>query len=77
MVTNLSNEELKNIYWLTHKAKKLTGKNVEVDIISNYLLIDKLMSTEDEGEARKIEKQLLENMKKGGKMDERYSKTIR
>ena len=61
---HLSNEELKNIYWLIFEARKLTGKNMEEEIITNYLLLDKLLKTEDEEEAKAIEDKLLENMKK-------------
>ena len=61
---HLTNEELKNIYWLIFEARKLTGKNLEEEIITNYLLLDKLLNTEDEEEAKEIENKLLENMKR-------------
>ena len=61
---HLSNEELKNIYWLILEARKLTGKNLEEEIVSNYLLLDKLLKTEDEEEAKEIENKLLENMRR-------------
>ena len=61
---NLSNEDLKNIYWLIFEARKLTGKNLEEEIIKNYLLLDKLLNTDNEEEAKTIENMLLENMKK-------------
>ena len=38
----LTNQELKDLYWLISEAKKLTGKNME-EIITNYLLLDKLL----------------------------------
>ena len=61
---HLSNEELKNIYWLIFEARRLTGKNLEEEIITNYLLLDKLLNTEDEEEVKTIENILLENMKR-------------
>ena len=61
---HLTNEELKNIYWLIFEARKLTGKNLEEEIIKNYLLLDKLLNTEDEEEAKEIENKLLENMRR-------------
>ena len=61
---HLSNEELKNIYWLIFEARRLTGKNLEEEIITNYLLLDKLLNTEDEEEVKTIENMLLENMKR-------------
>ena len=65
---HLTNEELKNIYWLIFEARKLTGKNLEEEIIKNYLLLDKLLNTDNEEEAKAIENMLLENMK--GKLEE-------
>ena len=60
----LTNDELKNIYWLIFEARKLTGKNLEEEIVKNYLLLDKLLKTEDEEEAKIIENILLESMKR-------------
>ena len=60
----LTNEELKNIYWLIFEVRRLTGKNMEEEIIKNYLLLDKLLNTDNEEEAKTIENMLLENMKK-------------
>ena len=60
----LTNDELKNIYWLIFEARKLTGKNLEEEIVKNYLLLDKLLKTEDEEEAKIIKNMLLENMKR-------------
>ena len=62
---HLSNEELKNIDWLISEAKRLTGKNLEEEIITNYLLLDKLLKLDENSEeAKTIENMLLENMKK-------------
>ena len=44
---NLTNNELKDIYWLISEAKKLTGKNLEEEIITNYLLLDKLLKLDE------------------------------
>ena len=40
---NLSNQELKDIMWLIFKARKITGKNKEKEIIRNHLLLDMLL----------------------------------
>ena len=62
---NLSNEELKNIMWLIFEVKKLTGKDMEEEIIKNYLLLDKLLKLDENSkEAKDIENTLLENMKR-------------
>ena len=71
---NLSNKELKDIYWLIFKVRKLTGKNKEREIIRNHLLLDKLLKLdklieenpdkeEYKREAKIIENMLLKNMK--------------
>ena len=60
----LTSQELKDLYWLNSEAKKLTGKDLEEEIITNYLLLDKLLKTEDEEEAKQIESKLLENMRR-------------
>ena len=67
---NLSNQELKDIMWLIFKARKITGKNKEKEIIRNHLLLDMLLKLDKQNnkEAKRkvkvIEKILLNNMKK-------------
>ena len=61
----LTNQELKDLHWLISEAKKLTGKNLEEEIIENYLLLDKLLKlNEDSKEAKEIEDTLLNKMKR-------------
>ena len=68
---HLSNKEIENINWLIDKAKEITGKNLEDEIITNYLLLDKLLKLDENSkEAKEIENILIENMKK--KLEEDY-----
>ena len=60
----LSKQELEDITWLIFKAKEITGKNLEEEIITNHLLLDKLLNTDNEEEAKTIENILLERMRR-------------
>ena len=61
----LTNKELEDIYWLISETKRLTGKDMEEEIITNYLLLDKLLKLDENSkEAKEIENKLLENMRR-------------
>ena len=60
----LSKQELEDITWLIFKSKEITGKNLEEEIITNHLLLDKLLNTDNEEEAKTIENILLERMRR-------------
>ena len=71
---NLSNQDLKNIYWLIFRARKITGKNMEEEIIKNYLMLNKLLKLDElikkypnekyKKEAKTIENMLLRDMRR-------------
>ena len=70
----LTNEELKNIYWLIFEVRRLTGKNMEEEIIKNYLMLNKLLNLDElikkypnkkyKKEAKIIENMLLRDMRR-------------
>ena len=65
-IKDLSNQELRDIYWLIFKAKKITGKNKEKEIIKTYVLLDKLLKLDkhNKKEVKAIENMILRDMRR-------------